>query len=192
MNLKKQINFLKQYNEDLFNLINSSFNETKKIIDIKDIFLKTKKKNKIIICGNGGSAATASHVAVDLSKNANIRAINFNEADLITCLSNDYGYKNWMSAAINLYADKNDVVVLLSCSGKSPNIVNAAKLAKKKKLKLITFSGIDKNNPLIKQNKRGINIWTNSKAYNQIEIIHHMILLTIIDFCIGKKVYSPN
>jgi|TARA_B110000037_G_scaffold215426_1_gene272793 D-sedoheptulose 7-phosphate isomerase len=192
MNLKKQINFLRHYNEDLFNLINSSFNDAKKIINIKDIFLKTKKNNKVIICGNGGSAATASHVAVDLSKNANIRAINFNEADLITCLSNDYGYENWMSAAINLYADKNDVVVLLSCSGKSPNIVNAAKLAKKKKLKLITFSGIDKNNPLIKQNKGGINIWTNSKAYNQIEIIHHMILLTIIDLSIGKKVYSPN
>ena len=135
MNLKKQINFLRHYNEDLFNLINSSFNDAKKIINIKDIFLKTKKNNKVIICGNGGSAATASHVAVDLSKNANIRAINFNEADLITCLSNDYGYENWMSAAINLYADKNDVVVLLSCSGKSPNIVNAAKLAKKKKIK---------------------------------------------------------
>lgn len=192
MNLKKQISFIKQYNKDIFNLINNSYNENKKIIKIKDILLKTKKKNKVIICGNGGSAATSSHVAVDLTKNANIRAINFNEADLITCLSNDYGYKNWMSAAIDLYADKGDVVILLSCSGKSPNIVNAAKLTKKKKLKLITFTGIDKNNPLSKQNNNGINIWINSKAYNQIEIMHHMILLTIIDLCIGKKVYSPN
>ena len=97
-----------------------------------------------------------------------------------------------MSAAIDLYANKGDVIVLLSCSGSSANIVNAAKLAKKNNLKLITFTGIDKKNPLIKQNKNGINIWINSKAYNQIEIMHHMILLTIIDLCIGKKVYSPN
>lgn len=192
MNLKKQISFLKQYNKDIFNLINNSYKENKKIIKIKDILLKTKKKNKVIICGNGGSAATSSHVAVDLTKNANIRAINFNEADLITCLSNDYGYENWMSAAIDLYADKGDVIILLSCSGKSPNIVNAAKLAKKKRLKLITFTGINKNNPLLKKNNNGLNIWINSKAYNQIEIMHHMILLTIIDLCIGKKVYSPN
>ena len=192
MNLKEQINFLKLYSKDISNLIESSFGDIKKIIKIKDIFLKAKKNNKVILCGNGGSAATSSHVAVDLSKNANVRAVNFNEADLITCLSNDYGYENWMSAAINLYANKGDVIVLLSCSGSSPNIINAAKLAKKKKLKLITFTGKNKKNPLIKQNKNGINIWINSKAYNQIEIMHHMILLTIIDLCIGKKVYSPN
>ena len=47
---------------------------------------------KIIVVGNGGSAAMASHVAVDFTKAAGIRAINFNEADLITCFANDYGY----------------------------------------------------------------------------------------------------
>ena len=54
---------------------------------------------KVIIAGNGGSAAMASHVAVDFTKAAGIRAINFNEADLITCFSNDYGYEHWVAQA---------------------------------------------------------------------------------------------
>ena len=53
-------------------------------------------QRKIIIVGNGGSAAMASHVAIDLTKNAGIRAINFNEADLLTCFANDYGYEHWL------------------------------------------------------------------------------------------------
>jgi len=78
---------------------------------------------KIIFVGNGGSAAMASHLSVDLTKAAGIRAINFNEADLLTCLANDYGYEHWVAHALEAYADKSDVVVLISSSGKSPNII---------------------------------------------------------------------
>ena len=80
---------------------------------------------KIIVVGNGGSAAMASHVAVDFTKAAGIRAINFNEADLITCLANDYGFENWITNALELYADPGDLIILISSSGKSPNIVNS-------------------------------------------------------------------
>ena len=60
---------------------------------------------KVIVVGNGGSAAMASHVAVDFTKAAGIRAINFNEADLITCFANDYGYEHWVAKALEAYAD---------------------------------------------------------------------------------------
>ena len=86
---------------------------------------------KIIIFGNGGSAAMASHVAVDFTKAAGIRAINFNEADLITCFANDYGYEHWVAKALEAYADPGDLVILISSSGKSPNMLNGAKKAKK-------------------------------------------------------------
>ena len=69
------------------------------------------------------------------------RRITFNEADLITCYGNDYGYENWMSEAIKSYHKKNDAVVLTSVSGESPSTVNAAKTAKDLGLKVITFSG---------------------------------------------------
>ena len=60
---------------------------------------------KIIVVGNGGSAAMASHVTVDFTKAAGMRAINFNEADLITCFANDYGYEHWVAKALEAYAD---------------------------------------------------------------------------------------
>ena len=57
------------------------------------IQLVSQNGKKLIVAGNGGSAAMASHVSVDFTKAAGIRAINFNEADLLTCFANDYGYE---------------------------------------------------------------------------------------------------
>ena len=74
--------------------------------------------------------AIASHFSVDLTKNAKVRCINFNEADLLTCFSNDYGYEKWIENAIKYYCDKGDMLILVSSSGESKNIVNAAKYFK--------------------------------------------------------------
>ena len=132
--MKKNINFIKNYLIDFSNLIRPSEDIVRKLIEVRNIFLNTsKKKGKILIFGNGGSAAIASHVSVDLTKNAKIRTVNFNESDLITCFSNDYGYERWIEKAVDFYADKNDTLVLISSSGKSKNMINACKAAKKKK-----------------------------------------------------------
>jgi len=145
----------------------------------------TSKNNaKLIIAGNGGSAAMASHVAVDFTKAAQIRAVNFNESDLITCFANDYGYENWVKEALNAYADPNDLVILISSSGQSDNIVNAAKRAKEMGLKVITFSGFSAHNPL--RSLGDINFWINSANYNYVEMSHHIWLLSICDFIIAK------
>ena len=79
-----------------------------------------------------------------------MRCINFNESDLITCFSNDYGYENWMKEAVNFYGDKGDVIILISSSGQSKNIINAANEAKKFS-NIITFTGFKKDNPLSKK-----------------------------------------
>ena len=183
--------------------ITAYLNETKQQLDnvvkkygddltkISERFKKISKKGgKVILLGNGGSAATASHVSVDLTKNAKIRSINFNEADLITCFSNDFGYQDWMKKSLEFYLDKKDIVILISTSGKSANVINAAKLLKKKKVEMITLTGMKKDNPLKKLNKNGINLWVDSKSYNQIEIIHHFLLLLIVDMIIGKSIYK--
>ena len=119
-----------------------------------------KKGSKVIIAGNGGSAAIASHVAVDFTKAAGIRAVNFNESDLITCFANDYGYENWVKEALNAYADSGDLLILISSSGQSANIVNAAYRASDLGLKLITLSGFSKTNPL--RSIGDINFWIDS------------------------------
>ena len=184
--------FVKKYLEDFSSLVKSNETIVEKIIRVKNILVDAKKNNnKIMIFGNGGSAAIASHVSVDLTKNANIRSVNFNEADLITCFSNDYGYERWIEKTIDFYADNNDVLILISSSGKSPNMIKACKAARNKKIsKIITFTGHDNNNPLSQLGD--INFWINSKAYNFIENIHQIWLLTIVDLIIGKREYLPN
>jgi len=185
---KKDIVFLENYLADFSNLIKPSKDIVGKLAQVRDIFLKTSKKNgKILIFGNGGSAAIASHVSVDLTKNANIRAVNFNEADLITCFSNDYGYERWVEKSVDFYADTNDTLVLISSSGKSKNMINACKAARRKKIKVISFTGHTKNNPLSKITD--ISLWVNSKAYNFVENTHQIWLLTVCDLIIGKREY---
>ena len=143
------------------------------------------KGGKIIFVGNGGSAAMASHLSVDLTKAAGVRAINFNEADLLTCFANDYGYEQWVARALEAYADKNDVVVLISSSGKSPNIINGATQVRKMGLPLITFSGFRSDNPL--RGLGDINFWCGSEAYNVVEMTHHVWLLAVVDYIAQVK-----
>ena len=119
-----------------------------------------------------------------------IRSVNFNEADLITCFSNDYGYDYWVEKTIDFYHQEKDVVILISSSGESMNMINAAKFAKQKKLKVITFTGHSKNNKLSLLGD--FNFWINSKAYNFIENTHQIWLLTICDLIIGKREYPAK
>jgi len=184
--------FINKYLEDFSTLIKPNNDIVTKIINVRDVMVSVQKsKNKIMIFGNGGSAAIASHVSVDLTKNANIRCTNYNEADLITCFANDYGYERWIEKAVDFYADQNDVLILISSSGKSKNMINACKSARNKKIsKIITFTGHDKNNPLSKLGD--INFWINSKAYNFVENTHQIWLLAICDLIIGKREYLPN
>ncbi len=184
-------NFISEYLKDLSSLIQPNETLINKMIEVKKILLQTRKDNsKTMIFGNGGSAAISSHVSVDLTKNANIRTLNFNESDLITCFSNDYGYDYWVEKTIDFYHQEKDVVILISSSGESMNMINAAKFAKQKKLKVITFTGHSKNNKLSLLGD--FNFWINSKAYNFIENTHQIWLLTICDLIIGKREYPAK
>ena len=178
------INYFNKYIDKISKILKNA--DTKNLENTAKLILKIKKdKKKIIIVGNGGSAAIASHVSIDFTKAANIRSINFNEADLLTCFSNDFGYENWVAKALEFYADKGDLVILISSSGTSKNIINGAKQAKKMNCSLITFSGFKKNNPL---SKLGIyNFWVDSKIYNFIENVHQVWLLSIVDRLLKVK-----
>ena len=184
--------FVKKYLEDFSELVKPDEKTIEKINKIKNILIDTKKSNsKTLIFGNGGSAAIASHVSIDLTKNAKIKCTNYNEADLITCFSNDYGFEHWIEKTVDFYANEKDVIILISSSGKSKNMINACKAARNKKInKIITLTGHDKDNPLSKLGD--INLWINSKAYNFVENMHQIWLLTVCDLIIGKREYLPN
>ena len=181
--------FLKQYIKDYSDLILPEGGLINTLMKVKNALVKASDNGKkVIIVGNGGSAAIASHICVDLTKNAGIRSINFNESDLITCFANDYGYENWIDQAVKFYARKNDTLILVSVSGNSPNVVKAAKNAKKHGIKyVITLTGSkNKNNKLKKSGN--INIWINSKSYNMVENCHQFILLLLVDAIIKEKI----
>jgi D-sedoheptulose 7-phosphate isomerase len=140
---------------------------------------EVRGRGKVIAAGNGASAAIASHVTVDLTKAASVRAMAFNDADLITCFGNDYGYENWIAKAIESYGDAGDVAILISSSGKSPNVVNAAREARTLGLRVITLSGFAADNPL--RALGDVNLWVNSSSYNIVETTHQSWLLAAID-----------
>lgn len=183
-------------NKDMkvFNSFRDNFIYNLKKIDEKKINKACKiiklisKKNKILIFGNGAGQSIANHFAVDLTKSCKINALTFSEGNHITCYANDYGYENWVVRTIQNNYKKNDLIILLSASGNSPNIVKAAKFCKKNNVKLITLSGFNINNKISKLGN--INLWFNSKSFNVVEMLFSYVLLLIVDSIKGTIFYS--
>lgn len=161
------------------------------LIQFKELALQVKNNGKkLMFAGNGASAAISAHGAVDFTKQGGVRGVTFNEADLITCFANDYGYDYWVEKAVEMYGDEGDVLVLISVSGTSPSVVNAAKYAKEHGIKVVTFTGKNETNAL--KLLGDINFWVDSNAYNIVEGIHMAWLTTAIDLVIGKSEYSVS
>lgn len=145
---------------------------------------------QLMFAGNGASASIASHGAVDFTKQGRVRSRDFNEPNLITCFANDFGYDNWMARAIEFHAGPADAVVLISVSGKSPSVVNAARYARCRNLPVVAFTGSGADNPL--RALADIDFWVESRAYNVVECIHMIWLMTVVDRLVGKAEYSVS
>ncbi len=145
------------------------------------------RSGKLIFAGNGGSASIASHAATDFTKQSKVRTVCFNDHNLITAFANDYGQEQWIAQCIKAYADPNDAVVLISGSGRSKNVINAANLAREKGLPVVTFTGFDPDNPLRKLGL--VNFWIDSRNYNVTEGVHSIWIFYVADLLVGKPVY---
>ncbi len=149
-----------------------------------------RRDRKVLLAGNGASASIASHFAVDFTKQAGIRSVAFNDAALITAYGNDYGYEHWVASAFGHHGAEGDAAVLISTSGRSLNMVNAADVCRDRGIRILTFTGFAVTNPL---KKRGdINLWVDSHAYNVVEAVHGLWLGLLCDLIIGKMEYSVN
>lgn len=145
-----------------------------------DIFHTAHNRgNKMFYIGNGGSAAIASHMATDISKNAGLRATAFNDASAITCLGNDYSFDQIFSKQLHLHAAPGDVLVAISSSGNSDNILNAVKVARNHGCTIITMSGFSPKNKLRKLGE--LNVYVPSQEYGFVEIMHHCLCHAITD-----------
>ncbi|MDR0881453.1 MAG: SIS domain-containing protein [Candidatus Adiutrix sp.] len=133
----------------------------------------------IYLIGNGASASMASHFAADVTKNCGIRAVVFTDAALITALGNDHGFENAFALALNRYALPGDLLVAVSSSGNSPNIVRGCQEAAKMKVKTVTVSGKKPDNAI--RSIGDINFYVPADSYSLSESAHSMILHHWID-----------
>jgi D-sedoheptulose 7-phosphate isomerase len=141
--------------------------------------IKTAQK-KVMIIGNGGSAAIASHLQNDLCKAAQIRAMVFTEPPLLTALSNDISYTAAYRELVNLWADNWDMLFSISSSGKSQNIIDAVHSARDHGCSpIITLSGFLPDNPL--RSMGDINLYVSSEEYGYVELAHSVITHFISD-----------
>ena len=140
---------------------------------------------KIIFIGNGASASIASHMSTDFWKNGGIRAVAFNDAALLTCLSNDCGYENVFGKSIDMFADEGDILFAISSSGKSENILNGVRAARNQGAKVVTFSGFSSENPL--RQMGDINFYVPDGAYGAVEVLHLAICHCILDVIIMEN-----
>ncbi len=189
-NINNYINNLKLGIEKL-NLL-----KIKKIEDI--IFKKIKENKKIFICGNGGSASIANHFLCDFNKGIKISSKNklkpkivslSNNIESILAIANDISFKKIFSFQLDNYYTKGDIVILLSCSGSSPNILDVLKYCEKRKIFTISLTGFAKKNI---QSKANLNL--NFEIYNYgisedlFQIIMHMLSQSIrLKFIKNKK-----
>jgi len=139
--------------------------------------------NKLIFVGNGGSAAIASHMATDYSKNGGVRALALNYASMLTCLGNDLGYDRVFAKQLELHARRDDLVIAISSSGRSANILNAVDAAAAAGCAIATLSGFTPDNPL--RRKGEWNFYVASDRYGFVEIGLLTICHAVLDFLCG-------
>lgn len=137
----------------------------------RNLIRQTKsRKNKAVVVGNGGSAAIASHLQNDLCKAVKMRALVFTEQSLLTALANDDGYQTAYETLINLWTEPDDLLIAISSSGQSENILRSARAARKTGCRVITLSGFAAANPL--RGLGDINFYIPSDSYGHVELAH--------------------
>lgn len=137
------------------------------------------RASSVYLVGNGGSAGVASHTTTDFVNVAKLRAQTVHDSSLLTCMANDYGYENAFARILSQLAGRDDVLVAISSSGKSPNIRNAAAAVRQKGGQVLTLSGFEHDNPL--RGMGDLNVWLDSRDYGFVEIGHQFILHNIAD-----------
>jgi len=150
-----------------------------------DVFTRHKEKgSQVFFIGNGGSAAIASHMTADFMKNGGMNTYSLYDSAVTTCMGNDYGYENIFSRPMQFLVRENDLVIAISSSGNSANIINAIQVAKEKNAEVITLTGFEATN---KAKQMGdINVYVPCCKYGMVESIHNLILQQIVDLILER------
>ena len=150
------------------------------ILELVKFFSQVRdEKGMVYFIGNGGSAGIAVHMTVDFLKNGKMRTHSMFDPATLTCFGNDFGYEYVFSKHLEIISNANDLLVAISSSGESKNILNAVNVAREKKCKIVTLSGFKANNSL--SGLGDCNVYVSSMVYGIVESIHNMILQDVVD-----------
>jgi D-sedoheptulose 7-phosphate isomerase len=133
----------------------------------------------VFVLGNGGSAAVAAHIQNDLVNKGRVRAQVLHEPSLLTCMSNDFSYDDAFARLVDMYARHGDMLVTISSSGQSSNMLNAVAAARQTGATVVTLSGFAPGNPL--RMLGDLNFWSPSGDYGEVEVSHLFLLHYIAD-----------
>lgn len=152
-------------------------------INLKDLesisdFLIFSKDNKIFLCGNGGSSSTCQHIALHLiHEGFNAICLTDNIAN-ITAYANDISYENIFDKQLESMANTGDVIIVISGSGKSKNILNAIDCANKKHMNIVAITGLDGGDIINKRVDKLIHIKTDMQHFEDCSlIVGHIIAM---------------
>ncbi len=137
---------------------------------VRHLLAARELQRKVMLAGNGGSAATASHLHNDLVKAVGVRALCLHEPALLTACANDEGYERCFEAVIERWADREDLLIAISCSGRSENILRAARAADERGCRVVTLTGCSPANPL--RALGDLNFHVHTDHYGMIEVAH--------------------
>jgi D-sedoheptulose 7-phosphate isomerase len=175
--------FIYAYLDNLSEIINML--ETENIVKVIEELRKTNvSRRKIFVFGNGGSAATANHFVCDLGKNAirdekeRFKIISLcDNIPYVTAYGNDVGYESIFEEQLKNLMESRDMVICISASGNSSNIIKAVNYAKKKKGTVVSITGFKGGKV---REMSDININVSSDSYEKIEDIHLIIMHIIV------------
>ncbi len=149
-------------------------------LDYLKMYIKSSKN--IVILGNGGSSAIASHRALDYTKMMGKNAISFDSSARLSCYANDYGWDNAYLQFLKEFGSSLSLVILISSSGNSTNILRCAEWCRDKKWDMITLSGFKSDNKLRSQFAQDslMHFWIPSEDWGVVECLHDMILHSVV------------
>jgi D-sedoheptulose 7-phosphate isomerase len=150
---------------------------------------RTEPRGKILFIGNGGSAAIAGHFALDYWHAGGMRAMAFNEGESLTCVGNDHGYEQVFAMPIERFADPGDVLVAISSSGNSENIIRGVAAARAADCAVVTLSGFARDNRL--KPLGDLNFHVPVRHYGYVEVAHMGILHCVLDTACGALQPTP-
>lgn len=142
------------------------------------------QETQLFFIGNGGSSAIASHMTADFMKNGGMNTYSLYDNAVTTCMGNDYGYEYIFSKPMEFLVRQGDLVVTISSSGNSKNIINAINIAHQKGADVITFTGFKSNNQA--KQLGDINVYVPCEKYGIIESVHNLILQQIVDMIMER------